>query len=84
MSSAKTAVSLQKSLLDEADALAQELDISRSRLFALAVGEFIQRHRNLELLEAIDNAYGDPPGTGERTLYEKMRAKHRRMVEGQW
>lgn len=84
MSSVKTAISLQRSLLDQVDALAQELDISRSRVFALAVEEFIQRHRNLELLEAINDAYDNSPNPEERTLYEKTRKKHRRMVEGQW
>ena len=84
MASTKTAISLQKSLLDQVDALAQELDVSRSRLFALAAEAFIQRHKNLELLEAINNAYNSSPDPEERALYEKMRKKHRRMVEGQW
>jgi metal-responsive CopG/Arc/MetJ family transcriptional regulator len=84
MASIKTAISLQESLLDKVDALAKELDISRSRLFVLAAEEFIQRHRNRELLEAINIAYDDSPDTEEEMLRQKMRHKHRRLVEGQW
>jgi metal-responsive CopG/Arc/MetJ family transcriptional regulator len=84
MASIKTAISLQESLLGKVDALAQELDISRSRLFVLAAEEFIQRHRNRELLEAINIAYDDSSDTEEEMLRQKMRHKHRRLVERQW
>ena len=84
MASIKTAISLQESLLDKVDALAQELDISRSRLFVLAAEEFIQRRENRELLEAINIAYDDSSDTEEEMLRQKMRHKHRRLVEGQW
>jgi len=84
MASIKTAISLQEALLDKVDVLAQELDISRSRLFVLAAEEFIQRHKNRELLEAINIAYDDSPDPEEEMLHQKMRHKHRRLVEGQW
>jgi metal-responsive CopG/Arc/MetJ family transcriptional regulator len=83
MTSIKTEISLQKSLLDEVDALAQELGISRSRLFVLAAEEFIKRHENRELLEAIDTGYDDFADPGEEIVHEKMRRKHRRLVERQ-
>ena len=82
MASIKTAISLQESLLGKVDALAQELDISRSRLFVLAAEEFIQRHKNRELLEAVNIAYDDSPDTEEEMLRQKMLHKHRRLVEG--
>ena len=84
MASIKTAISLQKSLLEQVDTLARELDISRSRLFALAAEEFIQRYKNRELLEAINAAYDDFSDTEERIVRQKMRHQHRRLVEGQW
>lgn len=84
MASIKTAISLQESLLHKVDALAQELGISRSRLFVLATEEFIQRHKNQELLEAINIAYDDSSDPEEEMLRQKMRHKHRRLVEGQW
>lgn len=84
MASVKTAISLQQSLFEQADALAQELEISRSRLFALAVEAFIQRNQNRKLLEDINEAYDDLPDAEEQALRDRMRQQHRQMVEGQW
>ena len=84
MANVKTAISLQQSLFEQVDALAQEMQISRSRLFALAVEAFIQHHQNQKLLEAINDAYDDLPNAGERSLRHKMRQQHRQLVEGQW
>ena len=78
----KTAISLPQPLFEQVDALAQELQISRSRLFVLAVEAFIQRHQNRQLLEAINEAYGGLPDTEEQTLRDRMRQQHRRRVEG--
>ena len=39
MASIKTAISLQQSLFEQVDTLARELQVSRSRLFALAIEE---------------------------------------------
>ena len=84
MASVKTAISLQQSLFEQVDALAQELEISRSRLFVLAVEGFIRRYQNRQLLEAINEAYADLPDPEEQALRDKMRQQHRLMVEGQW
>ncbi len=85
MANVKTAVSLQKTLFDRIDALAHELEISRSRLFAIAIEEFIQRHENQKLLEAINATYDDFPDSEEQTLLHKMRSKQRQIVqEDQW
>ncbi len=62
----KTAISLEESLFERVDALAKELNISRSHLFALAAQEFIERHENQHLLEAINAAYDDLPDPHER------------------
>ncbi len=84
MANVKTAISLQQSLFEQVDALAQELQISRSRLFVLAVEAFLQRYQNRQLLEAINEVYDDLPDAEEQALRDKMRQQHRRMVEGQW
>jgi len=84
MNSTKTAISLQKSLLDRVDTLAQELDISRSRLFTLAVEDFIQRHKNQKFLEAINSAYDDTSDPEEQIMLQKMRRKHKELVKEQW
>ena len=84
MANVKTAISLQRPLFEQVDALAQELQIPRSRLFVLAVEAFIQRYQNRQLLEAINEAYGDLPDPEEQALRDRMRQQHRQMVEGQW
>jgi len=80
----KTAISLQETLLQQLDALAQELDISRSRLFTMAAEEFLQRYQNQKLLEAINAAYDDMPDAEEEALLQTRRRQHRQLVEGQW
>lgn len=84
MANIKTAISLQKPLFEEVEVLARELEISRSRLFALAAEEFIQRHRNQALLKAIDDAYADPPDPEEQRMLHSMRGKQRKSTKGEW
>ena len=84
MANVKTAVSIQKPLFEQAEALARELDIPRSRLFALALEDFISRHVSRQLLERINAAYDDAPDPSERALRRRMRQQQRRIVEGEW
>ena len=84
MANVKTAISIQQSLFEQADALARELHISRSRLFALAVEDFMQRYENQRLLERINDAYADTTTPEEQALLRRMRPQQRQMVEGEW
>ncbi len=84
MSSIKTAISLQQSLFEQAENLAQKLKISRSHLFVLALEEFIQRHQNQALLEEINRAYDDDADSAEQPRLSKTRKLHRQVVEGEW
>jgi len=61
-----------------------KMQVSRSRLFVLVVEEFIRRHENRRLLEAINGAYNDVPDSDEQALRGRMRQRHRQWVEGQW
>ena len=80
----KTAISVDETLFEKVETLARELSISRSRLFALAAAEFIEKHENQHLLEALNAAYDDMPDAQEQALQRQMRAQHRVLVEGQW
>ena len=84
MSNVKTAISIHQSLFEQVDALAQEMDISRSRLFVLAVEDFMQRRQNHRLLEAINDAYTNLPESEDQSLRRQRRQQHRQMVEGEW
>lgn len=84
MANIKTAISIDKFLFEQIENLAHELKTSRSRVFALAATEFIQRRKNLNLLDAINEAYDDFPDTKEAALQSKIRPRHRKMVQDQW
>ena len=84
MANIKTAISIDKPLFEKVDNLAHELNTTRSRIFALAAQEFIQRHKNQKLLKAINEAYDDIPDVKEETLKSMMRSRHLEMVKDQW
>lgn len=84
MASVKTAISIQEPLFEQVEALASELNISRSRIFVLAVEEFIERYKNQQLLAEINSAYDDLPDVSEQEYMRKMQYQQRKLVEGQW
>jgi predicted transcriptional regulator len=84
MAIVKTAISVQESLFERADALARQLHLSRSQIFSRALDEFLERHESRILLEAINRSLEGEPGTGEAEPLRRMRGIQRRRVEGQW
>jgi len=84
MSNIKTAISVNKPLFDEVEALAQEMEVSRSEVFARAAREYVQHHKSHKIMEAINAAYGDVPDENEEALRKRMRRKQRKIVEDQW
>ena len=84
MANIKTAISLQKSLFEQAETLAREMKVSRSRLFVLALEDYLRRYQNLQLLERINQAYSDAPDATEQKRLRKIRRQHRKVVEGTW
>jgi metal-responsive CopG/Arc/MetJ family transcriptional regulator len=84
MATVKTAISLEDALFRQAEGLARRMKVSRSRLFAAALEEFIERRRNQELLRAINAAYADAPDSSERKLQRAMLRQHRRRIQEQW
>ena len=61
MGSVKTAISLDEGLFQEVNRLAGELHVSRSRLFVLAVQEYLKKQENRALLARLNEVYGDDP-----------------------
>ncbi len=57
----KTAISLPDNLFRQADEMASELAIPRSRLVAMALEEFIRKHRQQDVTERLDAVYGSLP-----------------------
>jgi metal-responsive CopG/Arc/MetJ family transcriptional regulator len=81
MPNIKTAISIEEPLFKEVVALAKEMKVSRSRLFSLAVSDFVQRQKNKKLVEAINAAYDDLPDEEEKKLLKSMKAKFRDIVD---
>ena len=80
----KTAISIQKSLFEQAESLAQELNVSRSQLFGLAIETFVKNHQNQILLQEINKAYSDEQDTSDKVRLSKMRKHHRKIVRNEW
>ena len=77
----KTAVSIPTDLAGRAEALAADLEVSRSRLFALALEEYVQKHENAALLERLNAAYADHPDAAERELLDRTMDLYREILE---
>lgn len=73
MSAVRTGVSIRSDLARKADALAEELEVSRSRLYAMALSEFIERHENRRLLERLNEAYAEGPTDEEKEIVERTK-----------
>jgi len=80
----KTAISIQKSLFEQAESLAQELNVSRSELFGLAIETFVKQHQNQALLQEINKAYSEEQDTSDKVRLSKMRKHHREIVRNEW
>lgn len=80
----KTAISIQKPLFEEAENLARQLNVPRSRLFVMALEEFIRNRQNRELLAQINAAYADEPGPAELAVRERSLKAYRESMEDEW
>jgi metal-responsive CopG/Arc/MetJ family transcriptional regulator len=80
----KTGISLPRGLFEQAEALAQKMNVTRSRLFSLALEDYVRRQRNRELLAQINEAYADGLDEEERALLRRASHTHRQVVEGEW
>jgi len=80
----KTAVSIRKPLFEQADELARKMNVSRSRLFGLALEEYIRRRENQDLLRELNAVYSGEPDPAEENLQAHARRSQRRIVDGEW
>jgi len=53
----KTAISIPDSIFNAAEKLANRLGFSRSELYATAVAEYLQKHRNDGVTKKLDEIY---------------------------
>ena len=57
--SMKTAVSIPDKIFRSADSLAKRLGVSRSRLYATALADFLSRRQSQQVKERLDAIYGE-------------------------
>jgi predicted transcriptional regulator len=84
MDTIKTAISVNKSLFEQAEELAREMNVSRSRLYSLALEEYIRRQENRAMFEQFNAAYADELDAEEEATLTQMGELHRRAAEGEW
>jgi metal-responsive CopG/Arc/MetJ family transcriptional regulator len=80
----KTAISIDERLLQEADETARLMGLSRSRLFALAIGDLLQRRRREQMLLRLNEVYAGSMEPAENPLLKGIKAKVRRAVGKRW
>jgi hypothetical protein len=85
MANVKTAISLSELLFRKAEQLATEMNISRSRLFSLAIEEFILRHQGRQLLNAVNAAYGDELDSEDKQWLDwALTQQQKRLEQDEW
>jgi len=84
MHSVKTAISIERPLFEQAGDIARTMKVSRSRLFVIALQDFIEHRKNKEMLDQVNAAYADEPDATGLALRRKSCHQHRRIVEGEW
>ena len=80
----KTAISIDDGLLQDADETARLMGLSRSRLFALAVGDFLRRRRREQMLLRLNEVYGKGNEPAETPVLKGIKATVRRAVKERW
>jgi metal-responsive CopG/Arc/MetJ family transcriptional regulator len=80
----KTAISVDEVLFEQANALAREMGIPRSQVFARALEDYLRRRENRRLLDEINAALGDDPQSEEIENARRMRRMQRATPDAEW
>lgn len=81
MPGVKTAISLDESLFNQVKQLANDMHVSRSKLFTLAVKDFLNKQENQKILAQLNAAYSDLPSEEETVISKAMQGKQRKIVD---
>ena len=81
MATVKTAISVPEDLFEQLKNTAKEMNLSRSRVFTLAVREFLEARENRRILEQLNRVYGEEPDEEERKLAKAMKTRLRRLIK---
>jgi antitoxin MazE6 len=75
----KVAVSIPEDLFDSAESLGKRLGVSRSRLYATALAEFLAKHQGRKTTERLNRVYAQE----ESRLETPLRRLQARSVDGE-
>ena len=83
--SVKTAISIEENLLIKANELAKQMNTSRSKLFSIALLDFIKKSENKKLFEAVNNAYdSDMEKEDIKITNEMKKTYNKNMTNDRW
>ena len=80
MPGVKTAISLEENLFKQVNKLANDLHVSRSKLFSLAIKDYLKKQEGKKILAQLNVAYGDSLNKEEEVLAKAMQKKQRKIV----
>ncbi len=81
MPAIKTAVSIEKSLFVQAEELAREMKVSRSRLVSLALDQFVRRHEQQDMISRINEACAGMPDKEEEEFLRLAETSGAKLTE---
>jgi len=70
----KTAISIPDPIFQAAEGLAHRLGMSRSQLYAKAIAEYMESHRNQNVTELLNNIYNEESPSLDKEI-SSMQAK---------
>ena len=77
----KIAISLPEDLFASADSLATRLGMSRSKLYATALAEYIAKHRSTRVTERLNAVYATESSQLDSSIAKQQR---RRAKKSEW
>jgi metal-responsive CopG/Arc/MetJ family transcriptional regulator len=80
----KTAISLDDEILKSADDAAKQMGVSRSRIFSMAMQEFLRRRRHLSVVEQLNEVYRDAQPATDSQVLAGIKRKVRNTLKDRW
>jgi predicted transcriptional regulator len=84
MNAIKTSISFEPELFKHTDRVAHEMNLSRSKLVALALENYFVQMESKNLFEKLNAAHADGPDPTEQALLKNIRRQQLRRSEGGW
>jgi antitoxin MazE6 len=77
----KVALSIPDELFETAETLSKRLGLSRSRLYATALADYVAKHRGRKTTDRLNAVYADQPGRLDASVH---RAQRRAIEPDRW